>query len=194
MIQNNKKSVFVLGFIFLFMLKSNAQDFDLAGISSVTYPKSGIKGSNQKAEFSFQEFGALVNIPYKFKNGKTILVNGVGYAWIESSGAELSFFDSDKNKEQLHAIYYQLMLVHKMKNNWRLLVSLRPTIASDFDEALSTNDFVMQGVGFAMKQVNEKFSIGGGLAYTMRFGKPFAFLYYLCNIKRGSTVFQLCFL
>ena len=89
MIQNNKKPGFVLGFILLFLLRSNAQDFDLAGITSVTYPNSAIKGANQNAEFSFQEFGVVLNIPYKFNNNKTVLVNGISYGWIESSGKGL---------------------------------------------------------------------------------------------------------
>ena len=37
-----------------------------------------------------------------------------------------------------------------------------------------------------MKQVNEEFSIGGGLAYTMRFGKPFAVPVLPLNYKKGK--------
>ena len=116
---------------------------------------------------------ALVSFPYKFKNDKTVLINGLGYGWVESSGLGELRNQTYQNTEQLHAFYYQLMLFHKLKADWSLLINLKPTLASDFEETLGTVDFVLQGIGIAIKQVNEKFSIGGGLAYTMRFGKPF---------------------
>lgn len=170
----------------LYGVQAFAQDIEIAGISSVFYPNTGLKGSDNSAEVSFQEYGAFINIPYKFKNKKTVLVNGLGYGWIESSSSGLSFLETGKNKEQLQAIYYQLMFAHQLNNSWRLLINLRPTLASDFEHSLSADDFVLQGIGFALKKVNEHFSIGGGIAYTMRFGKPFAVPVLPLNYKKGK--------
>jgi hypothetical protein len=174
MAQRTKKEWLVLSFILLMVGRSFSQEFELAGISSVTYPKSGLKDTDNSAVFSFQEFGAFINIPYQFKNEKTVLMNGLGYGWVESSGSNLALHYSDKNIEQLYAVYYQLMFAHKLKSDWSLIINLRPTIASDFKEHISSNDFVIQGAALAMKKVNTTFSIGCGLAYTMRFGRPFA--------------------
>ncbi len=80
-----KLTIILLVFI-IYTQNSTAQDFELAGISSVTYPKSGVKDINQNPEISFQEFGTFINIPYKLKNDKTVLINGMGYGWVESSG------------------------------------------------------------------------------------------------------------
>ena len=78
------------------------------------------------------------------------------------------------------------MFAHQLNNSWRLLINLRPTLASDFEHSLSADDFVLQGIGFALKKVNEHFSIGGGIAYTMRFGKPFAVPVLPLNYKKGK--------
>ena len=179
-----KKAIVALPLIY--GVQAFAQDIEIAGISSVTYPKSGLKGAGNNADYSFQEYGTFINIPYKLKNKKTILVNGLGYGWVGNSGSDLSFVEAGKNKKQLHAIYYQLMFAHKLNEDWNLLISLRPTLASDFEHSLSTDDFVLQGIGFALKKVNEHFSIGGGIAYTMRFGKPFAVPVLPLNYKKGK--------
>jgi hypothetical protein len=164
----------------------NAQNFELAGIGSVTYPKSGLKSNDNPAEFSFQEYGAFINIPYKLKNEKTVIVNGLGYGRVESKGFDLPYLNYNTKRNNLNAIYYQLVFAHKLNTDWRLIIGLRPTLASDFKKNLGFQDLVFQGMGFALKQVNADFSIGGGVAYTMRFGKPFAVPVLPINYKKGK--------
>ena len=48
-----------------------SQKPQLAGASYIFYPNSGLKDDTRNAEFTFQEFGGFIKIPYKFKNGKT---------------------------------------------------------------------------------------------------------------------------
>jgi hypothetical protein len=176
--------VFVISFSFV--VKLNAQNFEFAGISSVTYPKTKLKDSESPAEFSFQEYGAFINIPFKLKNEKTFIINGLGYGRVESKGSDLPYFNYNIKRENLNAIYYQLAFAHKLKADWTLIIGLRPTLASDFKTSISFDDFVFQGIGFALKQVNERFSIGAGVAYTMRFGKPFAVPILPINYKKGK--------
>lgn len=181
-----KSSYFVLIISVIFMATLNAQDFEFAGIGSVTYPKSGLKSNDNPAEFSFQEYGAFINMPYKLKNEKTIIINGLGYGREEIKGSDLPYLNYNMNRENLNAIYYQLVFAHRLNTDWRLIVGLKPTLASDFKKNLSFQDLVFQGMGFALKQVNERFSIGGGVAYTMRFGKPFAVPVLPINYKKGK--------
>ena len=47
---------------------------------------------------------------------------------------------------------------------------LEPTIASDFKSNLSSDDFVVQSMALLTKRIKTNFLIGGGLAYTTRFG------------------------
>ncbi len=87
----------------------------------------------------------------------------------------------------MHAFYYQLMLFHKLKADWSLLINLKSTIASDFEERLSGDDFVLQGAGIAIKKMNEHFRVGGGFAYTIRFGKPKAVPVLSLNYKKRKA-------
>lgn len=186
MVHISKISGFVFVFTFIFMATIDAQEFEFAGISLVSYPKSGLKSNDNPAEFSFQEYGAFINMPYKLKNKKTIIINGLGYGRVEIKGSDLPYLNYNVNRENLNAVYYQLVIAHKLNTDWRLIVGLKPTLASDFNKNLSFEDFVFQGMGFALKQVNERFSIGVGVAYTMRFGEPFAVPLLPINYKKGK--------
>ncbi|MEL6194593.1 MAG: DUF6268 family outer membrane beta-barrel protein [Bacteroidota bacterium] len=78
---------------------------------------------------------------------------------------------SAETTKHYHAIIYNLSVVKILSPNWRLLVNLSPTLASDFNESLNGSDFLFQASGLAMNTKNKKFKYGFGLAYTTRFGR-----------------------
>ena len=171
--KNTAKQKASLGifFFFIFLKASYAQDFKLAGIKYANYPKSEIKNDSGNQEISFQEFGAFVNFPKKLKNDKTVLVNGFGYGFVEASFDNPLFWFDDNNKK-LQMFYYQITLLHQWNEKWNLLVNLKPTLASDFEAKLSSDDFIFQGAVTATRKLSSTFKIGGGLAYGARLGSP----------------------
>ncbi|APG64483.1 hypothetical protein LPB136_03495 [Tenacibaculum todarodis] len=168
---SKQKASVGLFFFFIFLKVSYAQDFKLAGIKYVNYQKSEIKNDLGNQEISFQEFGTFVNFPKKLKNDKTVLVNGFGYGFVEAS-FDNPLFQPSQNEEKLQTFFYQLTLLHQWNEKWNLLVNLKPTLASDFEAKLSSDDFIFQGAVTATRKFSSSFKLGGGLAYSARLGSP----------------------
>lgn len=158
--------------LLLFLVNSYAQDFKLAGLHYAHYPKSEMKGATNNQSTSFQEFGTFINIPKTFNNDSTALINGVGYGFVEATMYNYPLLPSNEHKKKLQLFYYDLMFVHKWNEQWILLVNLRPTIASDLEEKLSSDDFVFQGAIMVTKVINDKVNIGAGLVNSTRWGAP----------------------
>jgi len=165
-----KASIIIISFIFL--NNGYSQDFKLAGIHYVNYPKSEIKDVSRNQETSFQEFGAFVNFPKKLKNDKTTLINSFGYGFVEATMYNFTQPQTNEYEIKLQEFYYQLMLLHKWNEKWSLLVNLKPTLASDFEAKLSSDDFIFQGAVTVTRKLSSTFKIGGGLAYSARLGSP----------------------
>ncbi len=167
----NNRFLIIASLLVLIVGKSTGQEPQLAGISYVLYPRSGVKDNNKPVEFMFQEFAGFIKVPYKFKNEKTILVNGLTYASVNTdiSNASTSL---EENSGKMQVIIFQSIFVHKLPKDFTVVVSLRPTIASDFKERFSSNDFLLQGFMMLTKKKNTNFTYGAGLVHTMRLGKP----------------------
>ena len=164
----------LLVFSALFLLQyenSMTQNHQLAGFSYIFYPNSGLKDDARDTKFAFQEYGGFVKIPYRFKNKKTIIVNGLSYACLYGYISNHSIKYDGDNTEKLQFLTFQTIVAHKLRDDLNIVFSLRPTIASDFEERLSWDDFIMQGFLFLSKQHSENLSIGLGLANTIRLGK-----------------------
>lgn len=149
-----------------------AQNLELAGIKYNNYLSTEIKNDNGNQEVSFQEIGAFINIPKTLKNNKTILVNGFGYGIVEVALDNSLNTSNQITKKELQTVFYQFSLLHQWNEKWNLAFNLRPTLASDFETKLSSDDFVLQGALMATRKFNSKFKLGGGIAYSARFGSP----------------------
>lgn len=182
-----KKRLLLITYLFLLIAHHLiAQNHQLAGISYVFYPNTGLKDEARNVTFTFQEFGGFVKIPYKFKNEKTVLINGLSYACVNGVVNNTSTEFEGDNTEKLQVVTFQSIIAQKLKNNFNLVFSLRPTIASDFEKKLSSDDFVMQGFVFVSKKKNENLSIGLGVANTMRLGETFVLPIMPFTFKRNK--------
>jgi hypothetical protein len=193
----NKKVSFGIFFFFIFLKASYSQDFKLAGIHYVNYPKSEIKDVSRNQKTSFQEFGAFVNFPKKLKNNKTTLINSFGYGFVEATMYNFTQPQTNEYEIKLQEFYYQLILLHKWNEKWSSLVNLKPTLASDFGQKLSSDDFTFQGAVIATRKLSSTFKIGGGVANTMRFGTskvlPVFNLHYKNNKHQINALLPLNF-
>lgn len=159
--------------VFVVVLMSNtvlAQDIKLAGVEYFNYPKAALKDVDGNYQASFQEFAAYVNFPTRLKNQKTILVNGFQYRFVGVSTMNDNL--TSDNSQSFHRITYNFTVIHRLTDSWMLSGRLIPTLASDFKENLSGDDFTMQGGVMAIRELSSFTSIGGGLIYSTRLGKP----------------------
>ncbi|QDO95246.1 hypothetical protein FNB79_15115 [Formosa sediminum] len=171
----NKKTIYSLKII-VFLLsfsftKSYSQDLKLAGVQYNNYPNSEIKNNSESHDISFQEFGGYINFPKKLKNNKTILVNGLGYGYVKAS-LDTQLLPFIENNKTLQTFNYQFTLLHQWNEKWNILINITPTLASDFEAKISTEDFIFQGAAVVSLKINTKFKIGSGIGYSARFGTP----------------------
>ena len=158
--------------LLLFCLSNmHAQGLKLAGVEYLKFPNSAIVDAADGQEVAFQEFRAFVNIPIKMKNNKTILLNGLNYDFLQATLQNSPLFGSTDATKNLHSISYSLSLIHKW-NKWTMLVQVKPTIASDFEDDFSDDDLLFQGTALLSRRVGKKLGIGLGAIYTTATGEP----------------------
>lgn len=151
--------------ILIFVSNIFSQDFELTGIRYLNYP------AIDNNDFSVQEFGAFLNIPTQLKNNKTILINGFFYGQVRVNDLENHIATIDQ-KLVLHAISYRFTMIQKLNKKWTFIGLLEPTLASDFESSLSSDDLVIQSMAVASKKISTKLTLGAGLLYSTRFGRP----------------------
>lgn len=148
-----------------------SQELKLAGVNFTYFPQASVDEElNNNPQFTLSESKFFVNLPKPLKNGKTIIINGIDYSLLSvnaenNAGGELEF-------DNLHTIGYRLAVVQELKNNWRGIISLMPTLSSSFNDELEGDDFLFNAVIQFVKEKSETFSYGFGVIFTSRFGEP----------------------
>jgi len=144
----------------------------LAGIKYTNYSKVKVEEGTNDQEVSFQEMDVFLNLPIKFKDQKTVLINGFRYGFIQAQTFNTPIFSLEDDTKNFHSISYDLTLLHSWNPKWTWMVKLRPTLASDFVQDVSSDDFLFLGTTMIMRRFSDKFLIGAGLAYTTQTGEP----------------------
>lgn len=164
-------------FTILFFTASivNAQEkVDLFGISFMHNTKVGLKDPTnaqlENLDLNVSELDAFVRYPIQLKNDKTVLVNTIKYHFVRAPFDDLP--SNESFEANLHSIQYDFTIRHKLSDTWLGLVSLRPTLASNFKDGIGTDDFFFQGmVGFKYL-ASKSMSYGVGVSYINGFGEP----------------------
>ena len=170
-----------------------AQEFELFSVKTAYYSPQKIKDSTVDGEIGFKELGIQFTIPQIFNNYNTILSHTFQYAYLVSD-TKLNINDVFKeNSPSFHTIGYKLNLNQKINDKWRLNIGLAPTLASDFQEGLSKDDFLMQANAIAMRVKNRNFNYGFGLAFTTRFGRKLLFPIAVLNHKTTKRTLKIVF-
>ncbi|MEQ8471514.1 MAG: DUF6268 family outer membrane beta-barrel protein [Marinoscillum sp.] len=158
------------GLLLLISTPSMSQDLQLAGFSFTRLPGAEVMNVPQHQEVEVNEYNFFLNLPKQLKNEKTLLINGFQYRLVTP------FMDNDLNLgidgKNLHLIGYRLTVLHQLSNDWKVLVSLNPTLSSTFNTSLEKDDFLMNGALLFTKKMSDQFSYGGGIAYLSSFGEP----------------------
>ncbi len=159
----------VCGLLLLGSSPTMSQNLQLAGFSFTRFPSAAAIGSPLNQEVKLNEYHFFLNLPKRFKNENTILINGFQYRLVAPF---INGFIPSLDGQSLHLIGYRLTALHQLANNWRVIVSLNPTLSSTFNKVLGGDDFLFNGILQFVKKKSNHFSYGGGIAFTSRFGEP----------------------
>jgi len=139
-------------------------------IDYFNHANSDFEIDSGSGEIKMNEFRTSLQFAPALKKGKTFLLNKIEYTLFNY---EADFGMSNLNSEKsFHAIEYTLGVIHKLPKDWRAIVSVTPMLSSDFEESISSDDFLFQASALAIKRSSPNFEYGFGLAYTIRFGNP----------------------
>jgi Domain of unknown function (DUF6268) len=163
-----------------------AQDTRLAGIEYFVYPKASIKEGSGSYESSFMEFGAFAAYPVQSKNKKTRIVNSIQYTLVDASVYD--DVTSVTNSRNFYSIEYSFLIIQELSSKWKITAMITPTLASDFKDNLSSDDFITQGSIVAIRKLSPYCSTGLGVTYTTKLGFPslLPVLYFRYNKNRNK--------
>ncbi len=132
------------------------------------YPNSDFNTSNGKGEIKMSEVRTSFQFALPVKEKKAYLLNRIQHT--------LFHYNTETKprgiNETYHSFQYTIGLIQILPKKWRIVFSFSPTIASDFNESINSDDFILQSSVLAMKRSGRNFQYGFGLAYTSRFGAP----------------------
>jgi len=146
------------------------EEFNLASVSYTNYGESKFVKGDYEGKVEFSEVRVALSYPKVFKNKKTVLINGIEFTNLKPTFS--GGINESPVSRNFYSIAYNLALVNPLgKKGWRYTIGLKPTIASDFEEKISTEDFTLQALAMFSKRANAHFKYGFGVSYNTRFGK-----------------------
>lgn len=180
-----KKSAVLFATLFLINIIQAQERFDFFGLNIIHNPAVGLMDPNlpalQNLDMDVTELDAFIRIPSKLGSENTILINGLRWHYVK---APLDDLPNDRNFDaNLHSIEYSIGMIHQFSDQWGVRVMLRPTLASNFRDGISSDDFFFQGSAVAFKTVNESWRYGIGISYMNGFGEPRTFPVLAMNYK-----------
>lgn len=167
-----KIAVFIFCTIFSLQLIWS-QKVDLLSLSYTLNPSVGLLNPErpmlEDLDLNVNEINAKVFFPIQLKNGKTTIINAIEYDYVNT------FFDKFPEdiafRANLHSIVYTLGVNQRLGDKWGISVIAKPTIASNLNKGISSDDLSVQGITAFERIINESFRIGFGGAYVNNFGE-----------------------
>lgn len=143
--------------------------FPLVTTDFLYYPKSNFNTKSGKGKVGMNEYNFSFQYAIPIKKNKTYFYNKIdlsvfGYHVLLES-EKLEFL------ETFHSLDFTMGLIKVLPQKWRLALNFSPTLASDFKDKLSSDDFIYQFAAIAIKRAKDNLQYGAGIAYTSRFGK-----------------------
>ena len=168
-----------------------AQDVRLAGVEYFDYLKAPVKNNAGNYSSSFQEFAAFASFPMQSKDQRTTIINGFQYALVQAS--VFNNASQVTERRDFQSITYNFSFVQSLDDKWKIAGSLMPSLASDFRDKLSSDDFFVQGYLAGIRKLNEFSSVGGGITYTTTLGSPLLLpvVYFRYNKGRQKVDVEL---
>ncbi len=134
------------------------------------FAPNSFEGENFYGHIQTKLYRAKVQLPVKLKNQKTILNNSVEFAFLNPVLANSNFVLY--SKLNFYSFSYGLNYIRKLgTKRWVLIASIKPTLASDFQNSLIAEDFLFQGSILITKRLNRFTKVGFGGVHDTKFGK-----------------------
>jgi hypothetical protein len=162
----------ILSLLMLCFVINAYSQIEIAGVEYTNFLASKITDAANSQEVAIQEYSAFLNLPKKLKNGKTTIINSLAYGQGRISLNNTRLPDNGEDVGTVHTISYSLTLVQHLNEKWNLLFRFRPTIASDLEADLSSDDFLYLGTAMATRKLGQNMVLGGGVVYTTQTGEP----------------------
>lgn len=142
--------------------------FALASVDYTFYSPSKYIKDHEAGEIRMNEYKTKIQFALKLKEKKTYLINKI----------YMTKFDTYANKgkdqnfnESYYSLSYSIGIIQRLKNRWKIVGVLSPTLASDFNNKVSSHDLILQSSVLASKRASANFEYGFGVAYSTRFGR-----------------------
>ncbi len=134
------------------------------------FAPNSFEGENFHGHIQTRLYKAKVQLPFKLKDQKTILNNSIEFTFLNPTLANSNFkIDSKLN---FYSFSYGFNYIRKLgTKRWVLITSVKPTVASDFNNSLSIEDFLFQGSILISKRLNKFTKVGFGGVHDTKFGK-----------------------
>lgn len=146
----------------------NPGEVDVAGVEYGIFPELG----NTEVNY----FGANFNVAKPI--GKGVLGLGLRYQNFDFSFDEPTNQLDFSSYERAHAIRLNIFYRLRLKNSWSVLTSLGPSLMSNFESGISSEDFVANAILLLSKRWGDQernSSLSFGVFYGTQFGEPTIF-------------------
>ncbi len=143
--------------------------FPLATTDFLYYPKSNFNTNSGIGKIGMNEYNFSLQYAIPIKKNKTYFYNKIDFSVFSYNvlleSEEVEFHETYKS------LNFTIGFIKVLPKKWRLALNLSPTLASDFKDKLSSDDFIYQFAAIAIKRAKDNLQYGAGIAYTSRFGK-----------------------
>jgi len=143
--------------------------FPLASVTYTNYSNSKFESSAGNGKIRMEEVRASLQLAIKVKEKKTYILQKFDFTNFHTTGALNN--SQTGFEESLNSFAYSVGLIQVLKNRWKIIAIATPTLASDFREPISSDDFIMQAYFNISKRATPYFEYGFGLVFTTRFGR-----------------------
>jgi len=145
--------------------------FALASIDYTHYSSSEYVKDDEAGKIHMNEYKAKIQFALKLKEKKTYLLNKMYVTRFDANAAKGEFQNFNEN---YFSFSYSIGLIQIINNRWKIVGLVSPTLASDFNNGVSSHDFILQSSAIASKRAGANFEYGFGIGYSTRFGRALA--------------------
>jgi len=143
--------------------------FPLATTDFIYYPESNINSKSGKGKIGMNEYNFTFQYALPIQDKKIYFYNKIDLSVfsydVYLTSTDLGF------QETYRSLDFSVGVIKVLPKEWSLALVFSPTLASDFKDKLSSDDFIYQFSALAVKRAKDKLQYGLGIAYTSRFGK-----------------------
>jgi len=156
--------------------------FPLLSVRYINYSKSDFDTPNGVGQINMGEYNANFQFALKLKEKKTYMIHRLNFNKFNFN-TELEPITS--SSETFYSLGYTIGLMNILHNNWKVVATVTPTLASDFEESLSSEDLIVQSAVILTKRSSPYFEYGFGAAFSTRFGREMYLPLASMTYKKG---------